>query len=428
MKKTFFHYVLQSTLGMIGISVYILADTFFISISGGADGITVLNLMLPLYGLLYAIGAMIGIGSATKFAIRRQQKREADHYFTHSLAWQFLASLPFILIGLISPGRYLGFMGGDARIVSLGTGYARIVFLAAPCFMMNFTFTAFARNDKAPTTAMIASLSGSLFNIIFDYIFMFPLGMGMKGAALATSLSPVVTSMVTLTHYLGKNNTIHPSKFSLSLRRLVGTCQLGFSAFVGEISSAITTTIFNTLLLSIAGNTGVAAYGVIANLALVATALFNGVAQGVQPLLSTSYGKNNFREIRQLLRLGIITALLLETCILGIAYGFTDQLVHIFNSENNLLLAQYAHAGLRLYFLGYILAGVNILLVNYFSAIADVRTAFLASILRGVAAIALCAIVLSRLFGMTGIWLSFPAAECITLLSILGCSLRRRAA
>ena len=194
MKQQFYKYVFQNVAGMIGISIYILADTFFISVSAGADGITVLNLVLPLYGLIFALGSMIGIGSATRYAIKKAQGREdIDFYFTHSLTWQILISIPFILLGLFAPGNYLGFMGGDAGIIALGTDYVRIVLLFTPFFMSNYTFTAFARNDNAPTIAMFACLSGSTFNIVFDYIFMFPLKLGLAGAALATAVSPLVT-------------------------------------------------------------------------------------------------------------------------------------------------------------------------------------------------------------------------------------------
>ena len=136
MKQQFYKYVFQNVAGMIGISIYILADTFFISVSAGADGITVLNLVLPLYGLIFALGSMIGIGSATRYAIKKAQGREdIDFYFTHSLTWQILISTPFILLGLFAPGNYLGFMGGDAGIIALGTDYVRIVLLFTPFFM-----------------------------------------------------------------------------------------------------------------------------------------------------------------------------------------------------------------------------------------------------------------------------------------------------
>ncbi len=420
MGKQFFKYVSQNVAGMIGVSIYILADTFFISLHSGADGITVLNLVLPLFGLIFAIGSMIGIGSATRHAIKRAQgEKNIDFYFTHAILWQLICSIPFIMIGIFAPEKYLEIMGADAGIIALGKDYAKIILLVTPAFMMNYTFTAFARNDHAPTVAMIACLAGSGFNIVFDYIFMFPLDLGLKGAAMATAVSPIVTILVTCKHYTSRKCSLKRQWIKPSAKRLVSCCQLGVSAFVGEISSAITTTVFNMLLLGIVGNIGVAAYGVVANLSLIAMSVLNGISQGTQPLLSQSYGQGREKDIKVLLRWGLLTNLLVEGVILLLTWGLTDTLVGIFNSEGNAMLAVYAYEGLRLYFLGYLLAGINIMLVTYFSSTDRAKKAMTASLLRGAIAITFCAVLMSKIWGMQGIWLSFLAAECITFLVIL---------
>ena len=417
MKKLFYKYVLQNVAGMVGVSIYILADTFFISVAAGADGITVLNLALPIYGIIFAIGSMIGIGTATRYTIKRaQRKKDIDHYFAHALLWDLLISIPFVLIGIFAPQMVLKVMGGDSRIIQLGISYMRILLIGTPFFMMNYAFTAFARNDNAPTIAMTASLTGSFFNIIFDYILMFPLGMGLMGAALATACSPIVTMAVCCFHYFSKKSTIRLHWKMPSLKLLFSCCQLGISGFVGEISSAVTTTVFNMLLLSITGNIGVAAYGIVANLSLVAMAIFNGVSQGAQPLMSECYGKGDRKSAQLLLRWGLVVTMAVEVLIVGIAWIFTDQLVSIFNSEGNLMLAEYAFDAMRLYFLGYAMAGINVMFICYFSATGKAQPAFVASMLRGVAAISLCAVFLSHIWKMNGVWLSFLAAECITFL------------
>lgn len=247
---------------------------FFISLYSGADGLTMLNLVIPIYGLMYAFGSMVGIGSAIRYALKKASGDEnTDFYFTHALSWDLILSIPFILLGIFAPQWVLHLMGADARITELGIQYLRIILIGSPFFMMNYAFTAFARNDNATTIAMIDSLSGSAFNIVFDYIFMFPLNMGMAGAALATALSPIVTMSVCSIHYLGKKNTIGFRWRLPSPRHLFSCCKLGVSAFIGEIASAVTTTVFNILILAMAGNIGVAAYGVIANISIVALSI-----------------------------------------------------------------------------------------------------------------------------------------------------------
>lgn len=232
--------------------------------------------------------------------------------------------------------------------------------------MSNYAFTAFARNDSAPAIAMLGSIAGSMFNIVFDYVFMFPAGLGLTGAALATAFCPLVTMIICSTHYLGKHNQVGFHFRAPSLLHLIACCQLGVSAFVGEISSAVIAIVFNFLLLGLAGNVGVAAYGVTANLSVVAMCLFNGLAQGTQPLISESYGKGDHTQSRQFLTWGVIACLIVEALILVLTWSMTDPLIQIFNQEQNAELLHYAHSGLRLYFLGFLFAGINILLVAYF--------------------------------------------------------------
>ena len=419
MLQRFSKYVFQSVAGMVGVSVYVLADTFFISVYAGADGLAVLNLILPVYGLIYAIGSMIGIGSATRYGISKAKGEKADHYFSQAVAWSVLISIPFVLLGIFIPDKCLALLGADAGLVAMGETYLQIILMASPFFMSNYSVTAFARNDHATSIAMAGSLAGSIFNIVFDYIFIFPVGLGFSGAALATAFCPVVTMSVCMTHYLSKKCHIGFKWKKLSLRHLISCCQLGVSAFVGEISSAVIALVFNMLILGITGSIGVAAYGIVANLSIVGMSILNGLAQGVQPLISESYGKGNQKTVRKLLRWGLNSALVVEIVMVVFVWVFTDPLVAVFNSENNAMLLKYAHTGLQLYFLGFLFAGINILLVAYFSATANVRPAIIGSLLRGVIAIVICAVILSGILGMNGVWLSFLASEMITFVVIL---------
>ena len=386
----FFKYVLQDVAGMIGVSVYILADTFFISLYSGADGLTMLNLVIPIYGLMYAFGSMVGIGSAIRYALKKASGDEnTDFYFTHALSWDLILSIPFILLGIFAPQWVLHLMGADARITELGIQYLRII--------------------------LIGSLSGSAFNIVFDYIFMFPLNMGMAGAALATALSPIVTMSVCSIHYLGKKNTIGFRWRLPSPRHLFSCCKLGVSAFIGEIASAVTTTVFNILILAMAGNIGVAAYGVIANISIVALSIFNGISQGTQPLISETYGSGKTQQTKKLLKAGLLLTLVAEIFVVAAVWILSEPLIQLFNSEGNALLVSYAQPGMKLYFSGFFIAGINLMLISYFAATDRAVLSFLSSILRGVIAIVLCAVVLSRIWGMTGIWLAFLTSELITL-------------
>ena len=314
--KQFFKYVSQNIFGLLGTSCYILADTYFIAQAAGTDGVTLLNLCLPIYNFIFAIGSMIALGSATRYAIAKAQNdARGQRYFSNAILCAVLASIPWMLAGVFAPGALLRLMGGDVSIVALGIPYARIFLLFTPFFMCNYIVSAFVRNDGDPSLAMVATLSGSLFNVVFDYIFMFPLGLGLAGAALATAVSPIISIAICSRHFFKKENTLQFVRQMPSARLLGQSCQLGISGFVGELSSGVTTTVFNFLLLGLAGNVGVAAYGVVANFALVATAIFNGVAQGAQPLVSRCYGQNDHAGARKLLLLGSGTVLVLAAVL-----------------------------------------------------------------------------------------------------------------
>ena len=414
--KQFFKYVSQNIFGLLGTSCYILADTYFIAQAAGTDGVTLLNLCLPIYNLIFAFGSMIGLGAATRYAILRAQgDARAQRYFTNAIFSVCILAVPFMLVGIFRSDGLLRLMGGDADIVALGMNYARIFLMFTPFFMCNYVVASFVRNDGDPSLAMVATLSGSLFNVVFDYIFIFPMGLGLPGAALATAISPILSIAVCSAHFIKKSNTITFVRKAPSVRLLAQSCQLGISGFVGELSSGVTTTVFNFLLLRLAGNVAVAAYGVVANFALVATAIFNGVAQGAQPLVSQCYGKNEMAGARKLLLLGCGTALGLAALLYGVVFGYTDALTALFNSENSALMAEFAHSGMRIYFVGYFFAGCNIVAAGYLGAVNRPAEASITSLCRGMVAIVVCSLVLSALFGMNGVWAAFPVSEAITL-------------
>ncbi len=417
MEKQLRRYLLPNILAMIGTSCYILADTFFISLSQGPNGITALNLVLPLYGLIFALGSMIGIGSATRYALGKGSNAPDYHlYFSNSIAWTLLVGAVFVALGVAVPDGVLRLMGADNTILQVGHNYIRIVLCFAPLFMLNFTCTAFVRNDGAPRIAMAATLLSGLFNILFDYLLMFPLGLGMTGAALATGFSPVVSMSICLLHYLSPRNTIRLTPTLPSLRRLLSACQLGVVAFVGEMSSGVTTMVFNFILLHLAGNAAVAAYGIVANIALVGVALFNGISQGLQPLASACHGSGDTQGQSRIYRHSMFIGLCVSAVVVAVVVTFAGTLVAVFNSQHSAQLADYAIPGLRLYFLGFLFAGANIVKSGFYSATGRGRESSILALCRGVVAIVAFAFLLSHLFGITGVWLAFPAAELFTLL------------
>lgn len=238
----------------------------------------------------------------------------------------------------------------------------------------------------------------------------------MVGAALATGFSPIVSISICMLHYLSKNNTVKFKVKLPSVKRLLLSCNLGVAAFVGEISNAITTLVFNFILLALMGNLAVAAYGIIANVALVGTALFNGVSQGLQPLASATHGKGDKEGEQRIYRHSLQIGICISVLLVGSVLLFTKQIVNVFNSEGSVELASYAITGMRLYFLGFLAASINIITSGFYSATGKGMASSVIAVSRGVVSIIVFAFLLSRFFGLTGVWIAFPVSEVFTLL------------
>jgi len=410
-------YVTSNILGMIGLSCYILADTFFIARGCGAAGLTALNLALPAYSLMHGLGLMVGMGGATRYAIAQAGDRTArQNVFSHALFLAALMSVPFLAAGLTAPRPLAVLLGADGAVIGMTVEYLRTLLLFAPAYFLNNLVLAFLRNDGAPRLAMAAMLSGSIANIFLDYLFVFPLGMGMFGAALATGIAPCIGLAVQSLHFLRGKNGFSPRRTLPDVRQALGILSLGASSFVLELSSGVVLLTFNMLLLRISGNVGVAAYGVVANIALVVIALFTGVAQGMQPVLSGCFSRGEHGSAALVYRAAVVTALVLAAAAWLLGSLFAGPVVSLFNREGDRELARLAVSGIRIYFVSFPFAGINIVTAAAMSAVARPREGFLISILRGLVVMLPMAAGLAALFGTAGVWASVPAAEAVVLL------------
>ena len=421
--RTFARYAAPGILGQVGISCYILADTFFVSRGTGAIGLAALNIALPLYNLMNGIGLMIGVGSATHFTICRaqHQQRDADRTFTHAVGLGLAAGVFFLLLGLLAGGPLARLLGADADTFPLTLVYLRTLLCFGPFFVMNNVLLAFVRNDGGPNRAMAGMIIGSLSNVVMDYVFIFPLGMGMFGAALATGVSPIISILILSGHLRAPSRGFHLLRARPRLRLLPALCTPGLPSLISELSSGVVLLLFNQVLLRLAGNTGVAAYGIVANLALVAVAIFTGLSTGTQPLVSHSSGTGAAAALRRLLQYGVLTALAIATVLFALVFAFAGPIAAAFNSAGDPVLADYAVTGLRIYFLGFWCAGLNIVSAAFFSASGRAAQGFAISLLRGVIVIPPVLLALTALAEVHGVWATFPTVEAIVAVLTLVC-------
>lgn len=414
--RQFMKYVSLNVLGMMGLSFYILADTFFISKGLGANGLTALNLAIPVYNFIHGSGLMLGMGGAVKYAIARGEKRgrsTTDKIFTNTILVAAGFAMFFVVTGLLFSGQLTALLGADETVFAMTHTYIKVMLLFSPAYILNDVLLCFVRNDNAPNLTMFAMLGGSLANIVLDYIFIFPMHMGIFGAILATGFAPLVGIGVMSVHFLRHRNGFGLTKISPNIRLAGSTLSLGFPSLITELSSGIVIIAFNMIILKLNGNVGVAAYGVVANLSLVVAAIYTGIAQGMQPLVSTSYGYCDDSGVKRVFRYTLVTVLCISCFIYLVIFFGADVVAGVFNSEQNGELQRIATDGLRLYFTAAAFLGMNIVSSVFFMATERPVPAHIISLLRGIAVIIPMVCLLSYVAGITGVWLAFPATEAL---------------
>lgn len=407
--RDFAKYSSLNILGMIGLSCYILADTFFVSKALGATGLAALNLSIPIFNVVHGLGLMIGIGGATRFSILKSQNEDekAQIAFSTSIKVGFWIGILLVIIGILGSERLALLFGADMVTLPYTNTYLITILVFSPFFILNNTLLAFVRNDHNPRLSMIAMLVGSFSNIILDYIFMFPLKMGMFGAAFATCLAPIISLCILSFHFVERKNLAALVKTKMLWSLVPDLFSLGLSALIIEISSGIVLITFNLVILGLEGNLGVAAYGIVANLALVVIAIFTGLAQGTQPLASKFYGLREHQSVNKLLKYAFVTSISIALIIYFSFFIFAESIVGIFNSEDHARVSEIAVTGLRIYSLGFFFAGINIIAAIFLGATEKARAAFSISIARGIIIIVPLVLMLSRIWNLYGVWLSF---------------------
>lgn len=417
--REFAKYSSLNILGMIGLSCYILADTFFVSKGLGTNGLAALNLAIPIYSFIHGSGLMIGMGAGTKYSIQKNTG-DADltnGIFTNAIYFTSFFACCFVLIGVFFSDTIVTYLGADQNVHSMTKTYLQVILLFAPAFLLNNVLLCFVRNDGAPQLSMAAMILGSLSNILLDYVFIFPCQMGIFGAAFATGMAPIISMLILSSHLFRRKNNFHLSMCKINRTLLAGIFSTGIPSLITEMSSGIVMIVFNGIILSLQGNIGVAAYGIIANLSLVVIAVYTGIAQGIQPIISSNFGSGNLKNVHSILKYALTTMLIISGLIYAGVFWGAYPIASLFNSEQNALLQVIAIQGLRLYFIACPFVGFNVIISVYFTSTEHARPAHIVSLMRGFVVIIPMAFVLSAIAGMTGVWCAFPATELIVMIT-----------
>lgn len=414
--KIFFRYLIPAILANMVTSIYVLADTIIIGKGIGIEAMAALNIVLPLFNIFFGNGHLFGVGGSVLMSIARGR---GDHklgecYFTLSLILNAITCLLYTVLLWIFMEPLVTFLGATDVTMPYVKDYAPYVIAGLSAFSFSSMLQSFVRNDGAPKLSMFAVISGGILNVILDIIFVFPLQLGMAGAAIASVLGSVCTVCILLFHFLSKSNGLRFSLKGFSFTRIGKIFQNGFTSFLVEITSGIVMFIFNIEILEYAGDIGVSMYGVICNTAIIVTCLCNGINQAAQPILSTNFGAGLLERIGKVRKLGFKTALAICSipAILGLI--LPNLFTYIFLNPNEEILAMSPIA-IRIYFIGFFVMGINMFVVGYFQATAKPYLSLIVCLARGCVLSIIFVTILAPLWGIIGIWASVPLAEFVTL-------------
>lgn len=411
----FSRYLVPSISATLVTSIYILADTVMIGQGVGAIGIGALNLMLPLFNLFFGTGILFGVGGGVLLSVAKGKgkEQEAREYFTMALLCAGVAALIYGVGFQVFFQPVTRLLGSNDTMEEYVNAYGRVLCAGAPAFLFSSFLQAFVRNDKAPKKAMFAVMAGGVSNVILDYIFIFPMKMGMAGAAIASVIGSLITMAILVTHFFSDRNTLKTVRV-LDLQKAWQIVVNGGSSFLMEMANGIVIFLFNRQLLTYVGDMGVVVYGIISNSALVVNSVCNGIGQAVQPILAVNYGAGKKERVAETKRLGVIAAAVAGISFMVVGLSVPQLITEAFVAPTKEILGMAVPA-VRLYFLSFSAMGFNILFSTYFQSVMKPVYALAICLLRGLVLSGLFVFLLPVLFGVNGIWVTMAVAEFLTL-------------
>ena len=337
---------------MIFTSCYTIVDGFFVSNYAGKTALAAVNLIFPAVMILASVGMMIGTGGSALVAktLGEGDRPRARRHFS------LLIIFAFVVGSVLSLGGWF-FMEPTATMLGATPGsqmhhdaalYGRMMMISLPFFILQYAFQSFFVTAGKPKYGFLVIVAAGVANILLDFLFVGVFGWGLPGAALATNIGELIGGGIPLVYFARKRSThLYFVRPHLRWPVIGKACANGSSEMVTNIAMSLVGILYNWQLLRFIGEDGVAAYGVIANISLVVTAVYTGISQGIQPLVSTAHGQDRPGLIRQYLRYALITLLVLSAALYLLLFLFAGPVALIFNSEGDPRLQQIAEEGLR---------------------------------------------------------------------------------
>lgn len=412
----FARYAVPQMVGLLFNSIYMIVDGVFIGRRLGTASMAAAAVSVPLIEILIALSMALASGAGVLISghLGRGERENAVRVFNNAFYGALGMGALVMILGNAFIYSLATALGSTLEIHREAVEYMRYIVTFSPFLILSFLLGALARNDGRPRLAMVALATGSISNIVLDYVFMYPLNMGIGGAALATAIGPVFSVLILLPHFLRRRGALAFARTHPQTRLLGRVYVLGFPSFIMEFTIGIITFIYNSAIVRHGyAETGLAAYLLIGYLMLIILTIFLGMAEGLQPVFSYFSGTGEQARSRALLRFSTAVFLAVGAASYGLIAVFSGKFFAIFNPGDAELIA-FAQRRSLPYFCGFFLAGYNILMISYWQSTLKTRSALAVSLCRSLVwPLALMA-ALPAMFGRESIWACHSASEALT--------------
>lgn len=407
-------YLVSSMAGAVVMSIYSFVDTIAVGQAEGPAGAAAMAVLNPLFGIMVFLGVLCGIGGSVLYGNARGagEPEKANALFTAAAVLLGGLSLILWVVLLLFPHPILLFFGADETLLPTVMEYARWLILSLPVFMAPIFLSSFIRNDGAPTLVMAAVIIGGCVNMLGDWLLVFPLGLGMKGAALATVLGSAVQLVIMSSHLFSKKCTLRlvlPRRMRPAFRHIVG---IGFGAGSLELGTVVLSIITNNQIMAYGNATHLAVYGVVATIAALLQALFGGVGQAIQPIVSANCGAKQPDRIRKTWKMALVTVLIMGVVLTAVCMFFPRVIITLFVDVTPELLAA-APTVFYAYFPVLLFMGITVLSTYHLQSTLHGGMSLVISLLRSVVISGVLLYLLPLVLDLIGVWLALPVSECI---------------
>mgnify|MGYP002732392665 CR=1 FL=1 len=429
--KTFFRFAAPSVVSMIMFSLYTMVDGIFLAHANGEYAFAAINLAMPFINGIFALGILFAMGTSTVVAITLGQgdTKRANEIFTQNI--YVLAAVGLVVTVLVQCfTRELAlFLGATENTVGLVVEYLRAVSPFTVCFIVGYGLEVLVKTGGHPSVSLVGISACCGINIVLDAVLVVGRGLGMAGAGVATGIAQTAAMAIFLSHFLsGKSNLrlVRLKKPFLGIYKRI--LALGLSDFSGEVSLAAVVFLFNHLSFKVLGESGVVIYAAIAYLNNFVLMIMTGVSQGMQPLVSLSYGAGDEQGCRRFYSLAMRTILAASLVCFAACRFLTEPITALMLDPAGAVFPSAVRA-VQTFSYSFLLVGFNLASAAFLNATARPAGALAISLGRGIVLIAAAAFVMSALFGGTGLWLAATASEaaCLIVTAVLiGLTLRKK--